>query len=52
MSHIDYFTELIIPFEDAIEETFERKKLKYAKLITMLARLHETSGDRCKRRCG
>ena len=30
---ISYFTELMIPFEDVIEEAFERKRLKYAKLI-------------------
>ena len=29
---IVYFFELTIPFEDAIEEAFERKKLKYAEL--------------------
>ena len=29
---IVYFFELTIPFEDAIEEAFERKKLKYAVL--------------------
>ena len=27
------FTELLIPFEDAIGEAFERKKLKYAVLV-------------------
>lgn len=26
--------ELTIPFEDAIEEAFERKKLEYAELVT------------------
>ena len=31
--HTVYFTELAIPFEDEIEEAFERKKLKYAKLV-------------------
>ena len=30
---IVYFIELTIPFEDAIEEAFERKKLKYAELV-------------------
>ena len=30
---IVYFIELMIPFEDAIEEAFERKKLKYAELV-------------------
>ena len=30
---IVYLTELTIPFEDAIEEAFERKKLKYAELV-------------------
>src|SRR4029434_2253574 len=28
-----YFIELRIPFEDAIEEAFERKKLKYAEVV-------------------
>ena len=31
---IIYFLELTIPFEDAIEESFERKTLKYAELVT------------------
>ena len=31
---IVYFNELTIPFEDAIEEPFERKKFKYAELVT------------------
>ena len=30
---IVYFIELMIPFEDLIEEAFDRKKLKYAELI-------------------
>ena len=30
---IVYLIELIIPFEDAIEEAFESKKLKYAELV-------------------
>ena len=30
---IVYFIELTIPFEDAIEEAFERKKLKYVELV-------------------
>ena len=28
-----YFFELTIPFEDEIEEAFERKKLKYAEQL-------------------
>ena len=28
-----YFIELRIPFEDAIEEAFKRKKLKYAEVV-------------------
>ena len=31
--HIVYFIALTIPFEDAIEEPFERKKLKNAELV-------------------
>ena len=31
--HLVYFIELMIPFEDIIEEDFERKKLKYAELV-------------------
>ena len=31
--HIVYFVELTIPFEDAIEEAFEKKKVKYAELV-------------------
>ena len=27
------FTEVTIPFEDVIEEAFERKKLKYGELV-------------------
>ena len=38
-----YFIELTIPLEDAIEEGFERNKLKYGRL----ASTHKTSGDRC-----
>ena len=30
---IVYFIELTIPFEDAIEEAFDRKKLKYVELL-------------------
>ena len=30
---IVYFIELTIPFEDKIEEAFERKKLKYVELV-------------------
>ena len=30
---IVYFIELAIPFEDAIEDTFERTNLKYAELV-------------------
>ena len=30
---IVYFIELTIPFEEAIEKAFERKKLKYAELV-------------------
>ena len=30
---IVYFIELTIPFEDATEETFERKNLKYVQLV-------------------
>ena len=30
---IVYIIELMIPFEDVIEEAFERKKLKYAELV-------------------
>ena len=33
MSRIDYFTDFKIPFQDAIEEAFERMKLKYAELV-------------------
>ena len=35
--------QLTIPFEDAIDKAFERKKLK----ATRLASIHKTSGDRC-----
>ena len=28
-----YFIELTIPFEDVIQEAFERKKLKYTELV-------------------
>ena len=31
--HIVYCIVLTIPFEDAVEEAFERKKLKYAELV-------------------
>ena len=34
--HIVYFTELTIPVEDAIEEAFERKKLKYVELVVVV----------------
>ena len=30
---IVYFTELMIPFEDAIEKAFERTKRKHAELV-------------------
>ena len=30
-----YFIELTIPFEDVIQEAFERKKLKYTELVAM-----------------
>ena len=30
---IVYFMKLTIPFEDVIEEAFERKKLKYAEVV-------------------
>ena len=33
MSRIDYFTDFKIPFKDAIEEAFERMKLKYVELV-------------------
>ena len=31
--HIVYSIELTVPFEDTIEEAFERKELKYAELL-------------------
>ena len=36
---------LTIPFEDAIEEAFERKTLKYPELV--VASTHTTSGGKC-----
>ena len=54
--HIVYFIELTILFECAIEEAFERKKIKYVELNsgsegTRLASTYKTSGDRCWRLC-
>ena len=51
---IVYFMELMSPFQDAIEEAFERKKLcgtGSGSKATRLASTHKTSGYRCYRLC-
>ncbi|KPP56772.1 hypothetical protein Z043_125576, partial [Scleropages formosus] len=33
-ARVVYFTELTIPFEDALEDAFERKNLKYTEVAS------------------
>lgn len=33
--HLVYIIELTVPWEDAVEEAYERKKLRYTELNTM-----------------